>query len=97
MCISNLQSLEISYIHLKEALPTIAMWIGLEPALILPELNSIAYSIACKHYASYKSMFPEVFIKIEELPILDLIRDLRYVHLGKLIKSTFLVTQSRVL
>ena len=36
-------------------------------------------------------MFPEVFIKIKELPILDLIRDLRYVHLGKLIKSIFLI------
>jgi DNA replicative helicase MCM subunit Mcm2 (Cdc46/Mcm family) len=67
------------------------MWVGLEPALILPELNSIAYSIACKHYASYKAMFPEVFIKIRELPILDLIRDLRHVHLGKLIKGNSII------
>jgi hypothetical protein len=29
MCISNKQSIEISYAHLKEALPTIAMWVGL--------------------------------------------------------------------
>lgn len=87
MCIANQQSIEISYNHLKEALPTIAMWVGLEPSLILPELNSIAYSIACKNYAAYKSMFAEVFIKIRDLPIIDYIRDLRHVHIGKLIRS----------
>lgn len=87
MCVANQQSIEISYSHLKEALPTIAMWVGLEPALILPELNTIAYSIACKHYAAYKSMFAEVFIKIRDLPIIDFIRDLRYAHIGKLIRS----------
>ena len=53
----------------------------------------IAYSIACRHYASYKSMFPEVFIKITSLPILDHIRDLRYTHLGKLIKGNYLIIQ----
>jgi len=88
MCLANQQSIEISYQHLKEALPTIAMWVGLEPSLILPELNLLAYSIACKNFASYKSMFPEVFIKIKHLPIIDYIRDLRHIHLGKLIKST---------
>ena len=88
MCIENRQSLEINYAHLKEVLPTIAMWVGLEPSLILPELNMIAYSIACKNYASYKNMFPEVFVKITNLPILDHVRDLRFTHLGKLIKGT---------
>lgn len=58
MCLANQQSIEISYQHLKEALPTIAMWVGLEPSLILPELNLMAYNIACKNFASYKSMFP---------------------------------------
>ena len=87
LCISNGQSLEISYNHLKEAIPTIAMWVGLEPTIILPELNAIAYSIACKSFAQYKTMFVEVFVKIRDLPILDFIRELRYIHLGKLIKG----------
>lgn len=38
-------------------------------------------------------MFPEVFIKIKDLPILDYIRDLRHVHLGKLIKSNNFIIQ----
>lgn len=36
MCINNKQSLMVSYTHLKSALPVIAMWVGLEPELILP-------------------------------------------------------------
>jgi hypothetical protein len=63
------------------------MWVGLEPTLILPELNSIAYSVACRHYISFKTIFAEVYVKIKDLPIMDYIRDLRHVHLGKLIKS----------
>lgn len=31
MCVKNKQSIEINYGHLKDALPTIAMWVGMEP------------------------------------------------------------------
>jgi DNA replication licensing factor MCM2 len=68
------------------------LWIGLEPSLILPELNNIAYSIACKNFASYKEMFPEVYVRITDLPIMDHIRDLRYTHLGKFIKIRGVIT-----
>jgi DNA replicative helicase MCM subunit Mcm2 (Cdc46/Mcm family) len=87
MVIDNLKSIEISFDHLKIALPTIAMWVGLHPSLILPELNLIAYSIACKNYPSFKLMNAEVYVKIIDLPFVDHIRDLRHTHLGKLVKS----------
>ncbi len=58
MCISNKQSLYISYIHLKDALPVIAYWVGLEPELILPELNKIAYRVAISRFQSYQNIFP---------------------------------------
>ena len=59
MCVNNKQSLYISYSHLQEALPTIALWVGMEPELILPELNKIAYRVAVSRYQSYQSMFPD--------------------------------------
>jgi len=34
------------------------MWVGLEPSLILPELNAVAYSIACRQYQAYKAFYP---------------------------------------
>lgn len=37
-------------------------------------------------------MFPEVFVKIINLPILDQIRELKYTHLGQLIKVQGVVT-----
>ena len=89
MCVQNKQSLFINYTHLKEALPVIAYWVGLEPELILPELNKIAYRVAVNRYQSYQNIFPEVFVRIKELPIMDYIRELRYIHLGKLIKGNF--------
>lgn len=64
MCIHNKQSLMVSYTHLKSALPLIAMWVGLEPELILPELNKIAYRVAITRYQSYSNIFPEVFVRI---------------------------------
>ena len=97
MCVSNLQSVEINYSHLKQALPTIAMWVGMQPSIILPELNMIAYNAAIKHYNSYKTIFPEVFVKITNLPILDYVRDLRYTHLGSLIKGTLIIIQFKEL
>lgn len=53
MCVKNKQSIEISYAHLKAALPTIAMWVGLEPELIIPELNKIAYKMAIFRHQAY--------------------------------------------
>lgn len=92
MCTANKQSIEIDYDHLKGALATIAMWVGLEPYTILPFLNTIAYKIACQIFSSYKDIFPEVFVKIVKLPIVDNIRDLRHTHLRKLIKIQGVVT-----
>lgn len=79
----------VGYGHLKDALPVIAMWVGMEPEIILPELNKIAYRVAVNRYQSYSNIFPEVFVRIEDLPIMDYIRELRFSHLGKLIKGNF--------
>ena len=92
MCIKNRQSIEVDYDHLKGALPVIAMWVGLEPSIILPYLNLCAYKIACKNFVNYKDIFPEVFVKIANLPIVDNIRDLRHGHLKKLIRIHGVIT-----
>jgi DNA replicative helicase MCM subunit Mcm2 (Cdc46/Mcm family) len=56
MAINNKQSFEVSFIHLKVALPTIAIWVGLHPSLILPKLNDIAYAITCRNYPTYRTL-----------------------------------------
>ena len=91
MAISNKQSLDISFTHLKNFSPTLAIWVGLHPALMLPRLNDIAYALTCKNYPIY-SQVSETFVKIVDLPYIDHIRDLRYLHLGKLIKVKGVIT-----
>ena len=92
MAISNKSSLEVSFTQLTTALPTIAMWIGLHPSIIMPKLNDIAYAITCKNFPTYKSLVSETYVKIVELPFIDQIRDLRYSHLGKLVKIKGVIT-----
>lgn len=92
MAINNKQSLEISFAHLKTALPTIAIWVGLHPSLIIPRLNDIAYIITCRNFPTYKTLIPETYVKIVDLPFIDPIRDLRYTHLGKLVKIKGVIT-----
>lgn len=92
MAISNKSSFEVSFNDLKNAFPTIAMWVGLYPQLILPKLNDIAYHIACKNFPTYKSLVTETYVKIMDLPFIDPIRDLRYTHLGKLVKIKGVIT-----
>ena len=74
MSINNKQSLEISFTHLKMALPTIAIWVGLHPSLMFPKLNDITYAITCRNYPTFKTLISEVFVKIVDLPFIDHIR-----------------------
>ena len=97
MVIENKQSIVISFNHLKIALPTIAMWIGLHPSIIIPELNMIAYGIACRNYPSFKLISPETYVKITDLPFVDHLRDLRHTHLRKLVRSNYFLIKLRVL
>ena len=61
--------------------------------VIFPYLNRIAYTLACKQYPSYANIHPEVFVKIKDLPIKDNIRELRHIHLNKLINITGVITK----
>ncbi len=64
MAINNKQSFSVSFAHLKLALPTIAMWVGMHPSIMFPILNEIAYVITCKNYPTYRTLVPETYVKI---------------------------------
>jgi DNA replicative helicase MCM subunit Mcm2 (Cdc46/Mcm family) len=91
----NKQSIEISYDHFKEANPILALWLGVEPAHLLPELNAILYTFLSKKSPAYRSMVQEVYVKFFGMPVHDRIRELRVEHIGKLVNSTRDVMQLR--
>ena len=93
MCAENKQSLEVSYAHLTQANPTIALWVADEPQVILPFLNEFAFEIVLLQFKSYRNIFEEIFVRIRDLPIGDQLRDLRHHHLNKLIKVRGVVTR----
>lgn len=53
MCLANKQSLEVTFNHLSQRNPTIAIWLAEEPTLILPILNVVAFNLVQEVYAEY--------------------------------------------
>ena len=77
--------------------PTLALWVADEPNVILPILDRIAFDVVIHQYPNYDKICQDIFVRIKDLPIGDQLRNLRYVHLNKLIKVTGVVTKRSVI
>ena len=93
MCDLNKQGLEVTYSHLSEKAPTMALWIAEQPRLILPILDEVAFNIVSELYPQYVAIHNEVFVKIKDLPVEDKLRDLRHSNLKGLIKVRGVITK----
>ena len=93
MCVNNRQSLEVSYLHLSRLEPTLAIWVADAPAEMFELFHEAAKAETLKLYPSYESIHKHVFVRLEDLPIKDQIRDIRQSHLEQLIKVEGVVTK----
>ena len=93
MCSLNKQSLEVHYTHIANVYETLAVWIGFEPAIILPYLNTVAFEVANYYFPGYDNIQSEVYVRIKDLPIKDKLRDLRKHNLNTLIKVEGVITR----
>jgi len=93
MCSNNKQSLEVHYGHISNSVETLAMWIGFEPAIILPYLNNVAFEVANHFFAGYENIQTEVYVRIRDLPIKDKLRDLRKDNLNHLVRVEGVITR----
>eukprot|EP00002_Diphylleia_rotans_P025588 TRINITY_DN5063_c0_g1_i3.p1 TRINITY_DN5063_c0_g1~~TRINITY_DN5063_c0_g1_i3.p1 ORF type:complete len:1064 (+),score=262.09 TRINITY_DN5063_c0_g1_i3:63-3254(+) len=93
MCAANRKSLEVSYLHLSQTAPLLAMLIADAPAEVIPILDEVAYDVALEMFPNYDAITPEINIRISELPITDTLRDIRQIHLNALIKISGVVTR----
>ena len=93
MCASNLQSLEVSYMHLMEAAPTLAMWLVDAPRDMFDVLNEAATYHTRRHFPSYGAIQDEIIVRVAGMPIMDSLRALRRTHLDTLIKVNGVVTR----
>eukprot|EP01022_Parablepharisma_sp_SALTPOND_P000960 TRINITY_DN105340_c1_g1_i1.p1 TRINITY_DN105340_c1_g1~~TRINITY_DN105340_c1_g1_i1.p1 ORF type:complete len:621 (+),score=50.62 TRINITY_DN105340_c1_g1_i1:414-2276(+) len=93
MCKDNKQGLEITYTHLAEKAPTMALWVAEQPALILPILDQVAFDVVTELYPQYASICKAIFVKIKDLPVEDKLRDLRQSNLRGLVKVKGVITK----
>ena len=93
MCSNNKQSLEITFIHLSQRYPTLAIWLAEEPSLMLPVLNEVALEVTLELFPDYSQIHNIIYARIKELPVEDKLRDLRQIHLNALIKIRGVVTK----
>ena len=93
MITAQKQSLEITFHHLSQKLPSLAIWIAEEPECLLPILNEVAWEIIIETYPNFEKIHDKIFVRIKQLPIEDKLRDLRQIHLNSLVKIRGVVTK----
>ena len=93
MCTANKQSLELTYTHLSQKMPSLAIWVAEVPNLILPVFNEVAHELVNEVFPNYDQIHREIFVRIRDLPIEDKLRDLRQIHLNALIRIKGVVTK----
>jgi DNA replication licensing factor MCM2 len=93
MCSNNKQSLEVTFNHLSEKYPFLAIWLAEEPSLMLPILNEVALEVTLELFSEYYLIHSTIYARIRDLPVEDKLRDLRQIHLNALIKIRGVVTK----
>lgn len=93
MCASNGESLEVSYLHLVESNAFLAKLIANQPEKILEIMDESTMRIVLRLFEEYDKIRDRIHVRISDLPTLDHLRELRYTHLGTLIRTMGVVTR----
>ena len=93
MCAKNSSSLEVSYIHLGDAVPILAVWLADVPKDMIDIFDEVLEEIVKREFPYYSQISTKLFIRITELPISDRLRDLRQGHLNCLVRVSGVITR----
>jgi DNA replication licensing factor MCM2 len=89
--------LDVSFLHLQNWSPNLALWISEEPAKILPILNETLMSEAERKFSIYKNLRAmdenELRVGVHSFPLGEKIRELCTKHLNKLVNVNGVVTK----
>lgn len=89
----NRASLEVSFLHLSDAKPVLAIWVADEPEKMLEIFDEEATNVTFSVYPEYSHIQQNVHVRITALPIVDKLRHLRQSHLNCLIRVEGVVTR----
>jgi DNA replication licensing factor MCM2 len=93
MCASNLSTLQVSYLHLMEAEPVLAVWVADAPGDMFDVLNEAATRHTLMLFPHYNAIKTDIHVRISHVPIMDSLRDLRRSHLDCLVKVSGVITR----
>ncbi|KAL7547507.1 hypothetical protein ACHAWF_010798 [Thalassiosira exigua] len=93
MCSSNRAALEVSYLHLVQREPTLALWIDEVPRETLDVLDEAATRQTMRLFPSYHAIRDEIKVRVSDVPIVDSLRDLRRSQLDGLVKVSGVITR----
>lgn len=92
--------LDVSFVHLQQWSPNLALWIAEEPAKILPILNETLLSEAERKFETYRLIRAtdenELRAAIHSFPLGEPIRELNTKHLNKLVNVNGVITKRSV-
>jgi len=92
--------LDVSFVHLQQWSPNLALWIAEEPAKILPILNETLLSEAERKFETYQNLRAtdenELRVAVHSFPLGEPIRELNTKHLNKLVNVNGVITKRSV-
>jgi DNA replication licensing factor MCM2 len=93
LLVVNGESLEVSYAHLNEQKPILALFVSIAPAPMLEIFDKVALEVVLTHYPNYERIHSEIHVRIYDLPLTISLRDLRRSHLNNLVRVSGVVTR----
>lgn len=83
------ESLEIDFVDLWDSIPVLAEWLADAPSELLNLLDEITFREVTNNHAfpDYGRIHPEVHVRVSNLPMTTLIRELRWVPHYSLLTS----------
>jgi DNA replication licensing factor MCM2 len=92
--------LDVSFVHLQQWSPNLALWIAEEPAKVLPILNETLLSEAERKFETYRLIRAtdenELRVAVHSFPLGEPIRELNTKHLNKLVNVNGVITKRSV-
>lgn len=93
MTTANGCSLHVSYVHLSQHAPILAIWLADVPKAMLALFGEVAKAVVFARSPDYWNIAPEIYVRVTQLPIADSLRELRHVHLNAFVKVSGVITR----
>lgn len=93
MCIQNKESFEVSFLHLMDANSFLAKLLVNVPSEVVKIFDEAALRVVLFCFEQYDQICPEIHVRFSQIPTIDTLRELRFIHLNTLVRVTGVVTR----